>query len=132
MKRFSREFIKQFITFSIVGTIGLFINLTIVFVLTEYFKFYYMISAIFAFMVAVTSNYLLNKTFTFKEKLNSKFTHKYIKFFGVSIIALCINLVFLYLITEFLHFYYLISQTISIGIAMLINFFGNKNWTFKK
>ena len=54
------------------------------------------------------------------------------QFFVVSILALLVNLFFLYLFTEVCGIYYLISQVLAIGISLFVNFFGNKVWTFKK
>ena len=57
---------------------------------------------------------------------------KYLQFGLVSVSALLVNLFFLYLFTEVLGFYYIISQILAIGIALIINFLGNKIWTFSK
>lgn len=123
---------KEFIKFAVVGLIGTIINLAILYFLTELFGVYYIISAIFAFIIAMTSNFILNKIWTFKEDIRENALTKYGKFAIVSIIGLIVNLIFLYVFTEYLGIYYLISQVLAIGIALFVNFFGNKIWTFKK
>jgi len=127
-KKITNEFLK----FAFVGLIGTFINLIILYSFTEFLGIYYLFSAMVAFIISASNNFILNKIWTFKEKIKDKILSKYIKFFSISIIALLVNLFFLYIFTEFLGIYYMISQVLAIGIALIINFLGNKIWTFKK
>lgn len=122
---------KEFFKFALVGLAGTIINLAILYLLTELFGIYYIVSAIFGFIVAVTSNFILNKIWTFNEDIRENAFSKYGKFFIVSIIGLIVNLIFLYIFTEYFGIYYLISQVLAIGLALFVNFFGNKIWTFK-
>lgn len=122
---------KELFKFGVVGIIGMILNLFILFNLTETFGFYYMFSAFFAFIIAVTSNFILNKIWTFNEKYNKKLLQKFIQFLLVSSFSLLINLSILYFLTEFFHIYYLVSQIFSIGVAFIFNFIGNKIWIFK-
>jgi putative flippase GtrA len=100
--------------------------------LTEKAGVYYMISSIFSFIIAMSSNFILNKIWTFKENVKLEIRKKYLHFSLVSVSALLVNLLFLYIFTEVLGIYYIISQILAIGIALIINFFGNKIWTFSK
>jgi len=126
-----KESLKQFFKFAIVGVLNTFINMGVLYVFTEYLKVYYIVSAIFAFLVAVTNSFILNKIWTFKEDIKDKTTKKYSKFFIISVLALITNLSLLYVFTEVFKFYYLISQVIAIAVSLWINFLGNKFWTFK-
>lgn len=126
-----KEGSKQFIKFCLVGILNTLINLIIFFILTNIFHIYYLISAVFAFLAAVTNSFILNKTWTFKEKISQNTYNKYAKFFLVSIIALVINLLILYVLVEFFNVYNMFAQLIGIASNILINFFGNKLWTFK-
>ncbi len=129
---YKKNVISEFFKFAFVGAVGTVVNLVILYLLTEKIGLYYMLSAILSFIVAMTSNFFLNKIWTFKENIKSEITKKYVQFGLVSISALLINLFFLYIFTEFLGIYYLISQVLAIGIALIINFLGNKIWTFSK
>ena len=124
--------IKEFIKFGVVGGIGTLINIIILFLLTEKVGVYYLISAIFSFIVAMSGNFILNKIWTFKENVKLGIGKKYLQFGLVSVSALLVNLFFLYLFTEIFGIYYIISQILAIGIALIINFLGNKIWTFSK
>ena len=129
---YKKNIIIEFFRFAFIGFIGTIINLLVLYFLTEFLEVYYMISAVFAFVIAATNNFIFNKIWTFKEKIKLNLGKKYLQFFFVSLIALFVNLFFLYTVTEFLGIYYLISQVIAIGIALSVNFLGNKIWTFSK
>ena len=127
-----KKIILQFFKFACVGLIGTFINIYILYIFTEYFNIYYIFSALVAFFVAVTANFFLNKIWTFQEKIYEKITLKYVHFFSVSLFALSVNIIFLFIFTEFFSIYYIVSQIMAIGISLIINFLGNKIWTFHK
>jgi len=127
-----KNVIKEFVKFGVVGGIGTLINIAILYLLTEKVGVYYLISAIFSFLVAMSSNFILNKIWTFKENIKIGIGKKYLQFGLVSVSALLVNLFFLYIFTEVLGIYYIISQILAIGIALIINFIGNKVWTFSK
>ena len=131
-KLLKKESSKQFIKFSIIGALNTIINLAVLYVCTDIFGIYYLISAVIAFIFAVTNSFVLNKTWTFKEKINQDASSKYVKFFIISIIALAVNLIILYVLVESFEVYYIIAQLIGIISNLIINFFGNKLWTFKK
>src|SRR3989338_1797698 len=128
---YRKEIVWQFLKFSFVGLIGTFINIFILYILTEYARIYYLISALCAFLVALSTNFIFNKIWTFGEKISEQIEKKYVNFFLVSTSALSVNLFFLYILTEFLGIYYIISGILAIGISLMINFIGNKIWTFR-
>lgn len=129
---YKKDTIMQFVRFAMVGVIGTFVNIFILYLLTEYYNIYYMVSAFFGFIVAATINFILNKIWTFGESLKTNLTQKYAQFFIVSLIALTVNIIFLYIFTEYFKVYYIVSQIIAIGLSLIINFIGNKIWTFRK
>jgi dolichol-phosphate mannosyltransferase len=129
---YKKDVIKEFVKFGVVGGIGTIVNIIILYLLTEKVGIYYLISAIFSFIIAMSSNFILNKIWTFKENIRLGIKKKYLQFSLISILALLVNLLFLYIFTEFFGIYYIISQILGIGISLIINFLGNKLWTFRK
>lgn len=129
---FSKELFIKFIKFAIVGAIGTFLNLAILFLFTDIFNVYYLISEIFAFYISVLNNYFLNKVWTFKEKLRNKVVKKYAKYFLINVIALLVNLSILYILVEFFYIWYIIAECFAIISAFLINFLGNILWIFRE
>jgi len=129
---YQKLFSRDLMMFSFAGIVGTILNLSILYFMTEVFGIYYLISAVFSFFVAMTSNFFMNKILTFREKITLKIGRKYLQFVSVSLVALLVNLTFLFIFTDIFGIYYLISQAMAIGITALINFFGNKIWTFSK
>jgi len=127
----SKLFLKQGIKFAIVGAIGTFVNLTILYLLTEIFGILYLISESIAFIISLLNNYILNKVETFKEDIKENPFKKGIKFALISIIALIVNLTALYILVEYIGIFYLLAELFAIFFAFFINFLGNRFWTFK-
>ena len=127
-----KNVVNEFVKFVVVGGVGTIINISILYLLTEKAGVYYLISAIFSFIIAMSSNFILNKIWTFKENIKLGIWKKYLQFGFVSMLALSVNLLFLYIFTEVLGIYYILSQILAIGMALMINFLGNKIWTFSK
>jgi dolichol-phosphate mannosyltransferase len=126
------EYLKQyntFIKFSIVGTLGVFINLLVLFMLVELVNFKPIIASIVAIEMSIVNNFLLNNKWTFNYD-NFKFS-RFLKFNMVSIGTLAVNLIVFALLLEF-GVYYVLAQFVGIVFAFLLNFFVNVKWVFKK
>lgn len=124
----------KFVKFCTVGAIGAVINLAILYSLTEWFKVWYLISAAVAAGVAVTSNYVLNKVWTFKFRTTGKavVAVSYTKFITVSLFGMGLNLLLLYVFVDRLHIWYIFSQILAISGVAAWNFFGSTTWAFKR
>ncbi len=131
-KIFSKSFLKQFIKFGIVGASGILVNLAILFLFTETFKLYYVFSEVIAFLVSGVNNYILDKIWTFQEVLKEKIVRKYSRFIIISIITLIVNLYLLFFLVEILNIWYILAELEAIIFVFILNFIGNKFWTFRK
>ncbi len=124
--------VRQYPKFILTGIIGVIVNLSILYTLTELFNVYYLISAIIAAVISATCNFMINKTWTFKEDIGERFWQKYLKFGIVWFTVILISLGILYLLTEYLHLYYLVSQFIALTVVGFISFLAHKIWVFEK
>jgi putative flippase GtrA len=117
----------QLAKFCIVGAIGYVINLAVYSVLLYWF--HYLLAATCSFLVAATSNYFLNRRWTFHDR------HRHVgvqglQFLVVSAVALGANLLVLHV---------LINagagekgaQALAIIVATPLNFLGNRLWSFR-
>ena len=127
-----KKTIKQYPKFFIAGLICAIVNLSILYSLTELVGFHYLISAIIAAIISSSCNFVINKTWTFKEDFEEKFFEKYFKFSIVRFIAVTIGLGLLFLLTEYAHIYYIYSQIIAIALVGVISFLAYKVWVFEK
>ena len=124
-------FAKHAAKYYAVGASGVLVNLGLLFFLTEYVGLWYFLSYTLAISASITSNFILNKLWTFKGSINSQRTLlMYGKFVSVSILGMAIQLGSVYLLVETLSVYYMLAALISICIAGGINFMINRRWTF--
>ena len=131
--RFSRIllFARHAFKYYLVGASGVIVNLGILYALTEFAGLWYLLSSSLAIYTSITTNFLLNKAWTFKDTMAKQpGALMYVKFIGVSLVGMGIQLGFNYLFVEKLSLYYLLAALISIGIASSVNFVLNRHWTF--
>ncbi len=119
----------QLAKFGIVGGSGYLINLAVFAVLVNSLGVHHTVAAIGAFCVAVTSNFLWNRYWTFGPGESSA-GFQAVRFFTVSLASLGINLAVLEVLVAGATVGELTAQAIAVAVAMPFNFLGNKLWTF--
>jgi putative flippase GtrA len=119
----------QLLKFGIVGGSGYLINLAVFALLADNLGIHYLVAAICAFAVAVSSNFLWNRYWTFGPGDGSA-GFQAVRFFAISVASLIINLAALKVLVAGADVGELTAQAIAIAIAMPFNFLGNKLWTF--
>ena len=122
-------FIIKFIKFCIVGFSGLIIDFIITYFSKEKLKIHKYISNSLGFIIAVCTNYYLNRIWTFKSNSIQIF-EEYTSFLIISIVGLIANNMFLYLFHEKLDKQFYTSKFIAIVLTSFWNFFANYYFTF--
>ena len=121
--------IYKFLKFGIVGCSGMIIDFGMTYICKEFFKLNKFISNAIGFILAATSNYFLNRVWTF-ESHSEQIGTQYVQFMVVSVIGLGINSLVLYLLNEKLKWNFYLSKLFAIGITTIWNFFANLLFTF--
>lgn len=119
--------IYKFIKFGIVGFTGLIIDFSITYILKEFLIINRYISNSIGFLVAASSNYFLNRVWTFNSDDPEIFL-EYTSFLIISVVGLVINNFFLYLFEKRFNFY--LSKLFAIAVTTIWNFFANYLITF--
>ena len=119
--------IFKFFKFGIVGFIGMLIDFSITFLLKEKLRIHRYIASSTGFTIAASSNYFLNRIWTFHSS-NPGIITEYSTFIIISVIGLGINNLFLYLFEKKIQFY--IAKFFAIVMTMLWNFLANYYITF--
>lgn len=125
----NREFILKFLKFGAVGFSGVLVNFGVTWLCKEVCKLNKYLSNILGFIVAATTNYLLNRWWTF-QSANPEVGMEYAKYFLISLIGLGIDTLTVYLLNGKLKWNFYLSKVFAIGAATLWNFFGNLLFTF--
>jgi dolichol-phosphate mannosyltransferase len=121
---------EQLLKFSVVGASGTAINFAVYSSLVKGAQTHYLLAATISFLVAVTSNYLLNRHWTFRGK-RGHFAYQGLRFFVVSTVVLGLNLLILHLLVS-ADLSKLQAQAVAIAAVMPVNFLGNKLWSFRR
>lgn len=120
----------KFLKFCIVGSSGMIIDFGTTWLLKEKVKINKYIANSTGFILAVTSNYLLNRCWTFHSE-NAQIATEYLSFILISIAGLGINNLVLYLLTDRMKLNFYLSKLFAIGVVTLWNFYMNYLFTFR-
>lgn len=126
---FEKAFLTKFLKFCVVGFSGTAIDFGLTWLCKEIFKVPKFLANAIGFVVAATSNYILNRTWTWGST-NEQVGVEYVKFFAVSLIGLGLNTLILYIFNEKLKLNFYLSKVFATGVVMLWNFFANNFFTF--
>ena len=122
--------LSKLLKFGIVGCSGMIIDFGTTYLCKEILKINKFISNGIGFILAATSNYFLNRNWTFNSQTEDIGT-QYVQFMIVSAIGLGINSIVLYILNEKLKWNFYFSKLIAIAITTIWNFFANLLFTFK-
>jgi putative flippase GtrA len=119
----------QLARFSAVGASGYVVNLATFTLCLKQIGLDYRFAATAAFLVAVTSNFVWNRRWTFAPSDRARHLQA-LRFFTVSVIAFAFSVALLQLLVEPGGLPHLLAQALSVAAAMPVTFAGNKLWTF--
>jgi len=123
------EVLLKFIKFCAVGGSGLIIDFGLTYMCKEKIRINRYLANTIGFITAATSNYILNRIWTF-ESLNRNIVNEYISFIIVSIIGLLINTGTLWILHGKMKYNFYLSKIGAVGVAIFWNFFANYQYTF--
>ena len=133
--RASIRFISKAGRFFTVGASGLLVNYVISLLFADaVVNFWYIHATIIGIAVSMTSNFILNKIWTFEDRnFEAKKTlGQYGKFVGFSSLGALIQLGMVYVLVDNYQIIYPLALIIAVIIAASSNFILNKKWTFKE
>lgn len=134
-KRTSVSFFSKAGRFYTVGAAGLLINYVISSMFVDVVShLWYMHATIIGIAVSMSSNFVLNKIWTFEDR-NFSARHalpQYGKFIGFSSLGALTQLGMVYLLVNNYSVQYPVALILAVFCAALSNFILNKKWTFKE
>lgn len=125
----SRTFLVKFLKFGMVGFSGVFIDFGTTYVCKEWLKIQKYVANSIGFTVAASSNYILNRTWTFKSQ-DPDIATEYTEFLVISLVGLGIANLIVWLIHSRLRQNFYLSKLFAIGVVTIWNFFANYYITF--
>lgn len=125
----TKSMLLKFLKFGVVGFSGVFVDFGITYVLKEKLKIQQFVANAIGFSCAATSNYVLNRVWTYQSQ-NPEVLIEFSHFFFFSLIGLGLNtLILWFLVSKFKQNFYL-SKLFAIGVVTIWNFLVNTLFTF--
>lgn len=121
--------IRQFVKFSVVGTVNTFVSTFVYTLATRPFGLDPLIGNAIAFAAAVTLSFFLNKFWTFSNR-ERRYVWQYSRFFTVSGIGFLISESVIVLLHTILGIHDFIAFFTAVAVGLLWNFNANRSWTF--
>ena len=122
--------IRKVVKFGLVGFSGMIIDYGITILFKEFIGINAYIANSLGFSCAASSNYLLNRIWTFRSK-NPKITREYITFILIAVAGLILNNFIVWLLSDYiftLNFY--LAKLVAIAMVFLWNFLMNHYFNF--
>lgn len=128
-----RDFLDKFkfIKFVLAGCIATLADLSILFFLTEVVGIWYLFSSVFSFSVGFIVSFLLQKFWTFKDKMSDDLQNQLLKYLFVMGVSLVIGVLSVYFLVDKIGVYYLLGQVLADAFLAIGRYFINKNIIFK-
>ncbi|NLR91289.1 GtrA family protein [Flammeovirga sp. SR4] len=119
----------KFIKFGMVGFSGLFVDFGITYLVKDILKGHKYLANSLGFIFAATSNYILNRIWTFESNATDVGV-QYIKFFSVSLVGLLFSNAIIWILHEKVKMNFYLAKVVAIGVVVIWNFFANLLFTF--
>jgi putative flippase GtrA len=122
--------IRQGLAFIVSGGTATLINIAVLYALTEYGGFHYIVSAVVAFGVAFCFSFSLQKFWTFRNRRIDVLHVQAPLYLFVSLLGLLLNTGLLFVCVEVLHFWYVGAEILVAGLVAIVTFFAYKKFVF--
>lgn len=125
----NQAYFFKFIKFGIVGFSGLFIDFGITYLAKEKLNVPKYIANAIGFIMAATSNYFLNRVWTFKSN-NPEVMVEFTEFFIISLVGLGLNTLLLWILVSKFKVNFYFAKVFAIALVTVWNFLANAFITF--
>jgi len=126
---FTEAFLLKFVKFSLVGFSGVFVDFGTTFICKEILKIQKYVANTCGFTLAATTNYFMNRIWTF-HSTNPNIMLEFTRFFFIALIGLCINLLIIWAMTGKFKVNFYVSKLFATLVVTLWNFLINAYYTF--
>jgi putative flippase GtrA len=112
--------IEKFLKFCLVGGVGMVVDFAVTYACKELLRINKYVANALGFIVAATSNYALNRLWTFHSR--GSIPTEYAKFIAVALVGLGVNSAVIYLLVEKFKLPFYFAKLLAIGVATVWNF----------
>lgn len=116
----------QFFRYLFVGGFAFIVDFSLLYIFSDICGIYYLISAIFSFIISLIVNYLISNYWVFNKNQMKNKLMEFTVFSLIGVVGLIFTEILLYLCTDVIGLYYLISKIIATAIVMFWNFLARR------
>ena len=120
----------QLLRYAMVGGCAYAIDFGALYILTDYFRMHYLLSAAIAFTAGLITNYILSILWVFSKRSVDNKQTEFLLFALIGVAGLGFNEGAMWLLTDMVHFHYLISKLFSTVFVFFWNFYARKKILF--
>ncbi len=106
------------------------VDFSLLYILTEFFHVWYLLSSIVAVAVAIMVSFLLQKFWTFQSNTLDTVHIQLSLHSMLSFLNLGLNTFLLYFFVEYVHLWYIFAQFLGAGLLACMNYFVYRTWIF--
>lgn len=118
--------IRNFIKFSLLGGIGVFVAFLLLYFLTEFLGLWYLASSLIGGLANYLVSFYVHKFWTFKEKQKERTRKEMILYFLVVLGYFLTDTFLMYILTDHIKIQYLSSKTILIFVLSVPNYWATE------
>jgi|GEM_PF-620842 len=122
---------EKIVGFFLIGVFSTALDILLIFVFTEYFGIWYLLSATLSYCCGMVVNFFLTKYLVFRDTSRDYFG-QFIAFAIISISSLVLTLGILFLAVEMFSLHYLIGKLIAVVVAFFWNYYFQSTVTFEQ
>ena len=124
-----KRLFTQLLKFGVVGVIATIIDFFFLFLFTDVFGMYYLLSAAISFVLSTLFNYVASMRFVFNSKFSKDEKSKELILFVIlSVSGLLLNQFLLWFFVEKIALYYMAAKIVATFFVMMWNFVSRKVW----
>lgn len=107
------------------GTVTI-INMVLLYLLTEWASINYAVSNVISMAICIVITYITSKKMVFVKKVKIGVIKEFLTYVLISIISITIDTMIMYVLTERLKIYYLLSKVFSTFVSTIFNYISKK------
>jgi len=125
----TKDLVFKFLKFGVVGASGVIVDFGFTYLFKEIVKIQKYVANAIGFTMAASSNYFLNRWWTFQSH-NPHIAMEYSKFLFFSLLGLGLNTLVIWILVSKYNRNFYISKLFAIAVVTVWNFFANWAFTF--
>ena len=126
------KIMKKLTKYVISGGLAAFVSVATLYISTEFFRVWYLVSTAIGFALSVFVSFSLQKFWTFEDSRTNDIGIQFTVYFAAMVIALIINMILVFVFVEYVKMWYVLAQIIAALFVACFNFVFYQFVLFKK